>query len=87
VCGGLAMWGMGVLAASRGASESNALGRGSRAGWGALPSTKKGGRGLDPLLVVFCVGGLPPAQPEIYSYALIVDAPVKHTAENGNMQV
>jgi len=39
------------------------------------------------LLVVFCVGGLPPAQPEIYSYALIVDAPVKHTAENGNMQV
>ena len=54
---------------------------------GGTAVNEGGGRGLDPLLVVFCVGGLPPAQPEIYSYALIVDAPVKHTAENGNMQV
>ena len=45
------MWGMGVLAASRGASESNALGRGSRAGWGALPSTMEGGEGLTRCLL------------------------------------
>ena len=87
MCGGLAIWGMGVVAASCCASESNALGRGSRPGWGALPSTMEGNEGLTRCLFVVCVGGFPPAQPSIYSYALIVDAPEKHTAANGNAQM
>jgi len=45
------MWEMGVVAASRGASESNALGRGSRAGWGALPSMMEGGEGFTRCLL------------------------------------
>jgi len=75
------------VAASRGCFVEERVEPGKPSCVGSTAVNDGGGRGLDPLLVLVCVGGLPLAQPERFSYALTVDAPVTHTAKNGKAQV